>query len=269
MTPLPPSIHLQCDGAVARLRIDHAQRRNAFTRAMWRSVPGLVEQALARRPRAVVVESAVPGCFAAGADISEFEATYATPAESLRANDEIQQAIEALAACPLPTLALIDGPCVGGGVAFALACDIRLASERASFAVTPARLGLSYHPSDVTRLVRACGRAGAAELLFSGRPWSAQRAVAMGLANTVRAAADFATEAEALVSAIGANSLEATQALKRSLAAVEGGEAAALERARQDFEAQFAAPDFLEGRDAFLARRTAQFPSHRSTKETR
>ena len=64
MTPLPPSIHLQCDGAVARLRIDHAQRRNAFTRAMWRSVPGLVEQALARRPRAVVVESAVPASVA-------------------------------------------------------------------------------------------------------------------------------------------------------------------------------------------------------------
>ncbi len=269
MTPPPPSIHLQRDGAAARLLIDHAQRRNAFTRAMWRSVPGLVRQALDGGPRALVVQSAVLGCFAAGADISEFEATYATAAESLRANDEIQQAIEALAACPVPTLALIDGPCVGGGVAFALACDIRLASDRATFAVTPARLGLSYHPSDVTRLVRACGRAGAAELLFSGRAWSAQRAVALGLANSVSAAADFATEAEALISAICANSLDATQALKRSLSAVEGDDAAAIERARQEFEAQFAAPDFLEGRDAFLARRTAQFPSHRSPKEPR
>jgi enoyl-CoA hydratase/carnithine racemase len=259
-----PSIHLKHDGAVARLLIDHPERRNAFSRAMWRQVPGLVAQALAAGgTRAVTVQSAAPGAFAAGADISEFESTYRTAQESLRANAEIQDAIEALAACPVPTIALIDGPCVGGGVALVLACDIRLASERASFAVTPARLGLSYHPGDVARLVRACGRAGAAELLFGGLAWTAERAARAGLANDVLPTAEFDAGAARLLDAIGANSLESTQALKRALDAAESAPGEATARALAEFEALFASADFREGRDAFLAKRKPSFPSHR------
>lgn len=258
-----PDVHLQHDGAVARLLIDHAARRNAFTRAMWRAVPALVGQALAQPGvRALVVQGAEPGCFAAGADISEFAATYATREESLRANHEIQQAIDALAGCPLPTVALIDGPCVGGGVALALGCDFRLASERSTFAVTPARLGLSYHPSDVARLARACGRARASELLFSGLPWDARRACEAGLVNHVLPTAGFLAAAQATVDAICANSLDAIAALKRSLDALERADDQAIGRARDEFEASFASPDFIEGRDAFLARRAARFPSH-------
>jgi enoyl-CoA hydratase/carnithine racemase len=107
----------------------------------------------------LVLQASQPGVFAAGADISEFEATYRDAAEAERASREINDAVDALQACPLPVVALIDGPCVGGGVALAVACDIRLASDRARFAVTPARLGLSYHPDDLRRLVRACGLA--------------------------------------------------------------------------------------------------------------
>ncbi len=263
-----PSLHLRREGAVARLLIDHPERRNAFTRAMWRSLPGLVRQAQAPGVRVLVLQSALPGCFAAGADISEFAATYATAAESLRANQEIQDAVEALAACPLPTVALIDGPCVGGGVALALGCDLRLASERARFAVTPARLGLSYPPGDVARLVRACGRARAAELLFAGQPWDAQRAAAAGLANSVVPVAEFDAAAAALLEAIAANSLDATRALKQSLDAAESGDGEALAQARRTFEALFAGPDFVAGRDAFLARQPAQFPSHRKAPES-
>jgi enoyl-CoA hydratase/carnithine racemase len=258
-----PDVHLQRDGPVARLLIDHAERRNAMTRAMWRAVPALVARALAQPGvRALVVQGAEPGHFAAGADISEFAATYATREESLRANHEIQQAIEALAACPLPTLALIDGPCVGGGVALALGCDIRLASERSTFAVTPARLGLSYHPSDVTRLTRCCGRARASELLFSGLAWDARRTCEAGLVNHLLPTAGFLESAQVVVDAICANSLDAIGALKRSLAAVEQADADAIEQARGEFEASFATADFIEGRDAFLARRAARFPSH-------
>jgi enoyl-CoA hydratase/carnithine racemase len=264
------TLHIQFDGPVARISIDNAARRNAFSRAMWRQVPSLVSQALARNSvRALALQSAVPGCFAAGADISEFEATYNSDEEAMRANDEILAAVQAFAECPLPTLALIDGPCIGGGVALVLSCDVRLASERATFAVTPARLGLSYHPDDVLRLYRACGRARASELLFSGQPWDARRAVEAGLANRVLPTDDFTEAAAALLGAICANSLDATRALKRSLAAAESGAPAARTQAEREFNALFAQADFKEGREAFLAKRRAVFPSHRKGLEGR
>lgn len=258
-----PSIRVRDEGAIARLLIDHPERRNALTRAMWRELPELLAQACAQDGvRVLALQSAVPGCFAAGADISEFAATYASQAESMRANEEIQRAVATLAACPMPTIALVDGPCVGGAVALVLACDIRWASSRARFGLTPARLGLSYHPADVSRLVRTCGRGPAAELLFGGQRWTAERAAASGLVERVLSEPEFGPESEALLAAIASNSMDATRVLKRTLDAAESGEAAAAAASRAEFEALFAGPDFHEGRDAFLAKRPAAFPSH-------
>lgn len=260
-------LRLNIAGPVARILIDHPARRNAFTRAMWRALPGLVAQALAGpQVRVLVLQGAQPGMFAAGADISEFERTYADAAEAARANDEIQAAGDALAASPLPVVALVDGPCVGGGVGLALACDFRLASEQARFAITPSRLGLSYHPTDLLRLVRACGLGPASELLYGGLAWDAARALQAGLVNQVLPAVEFAATTEALLQAIAANSLDANQALKRGLQAVAESDAQATARAAQEFQALFSAPDFIEGRDAFLQKRPAAFPSHRKSR---
>lgn len=261
------ALRLNKTGPIARILIDHPQRRNALTRAMWRAIPPAVLQAVADPAiRLLVVQGSQAGMFAAGADISEFEQTYGTADETARANAEIQAAVDALEQCPLPVAALIDGPCVGGGVALATACDFRLASAQARFAVTPSRLGLSYHPEDLRRLVQSCGLGAASELLFSGMVWPAQRALQAGLVNQVFAVEDFNRESEALLQAIAANSLDANRALKRGLRAVMRGPAEAVAQAVQEFEQLFGAPDFLEGRDAFLQKRPAKFPSHRNTK---
>lgn len=259
------ALRLHKTGPIARILIDHPQRRNALTRVMWRAIPPAVTQALADPGiRLLVLQGSQPGLFAAGADISEFEQTYGSADEAARANAEIQAAVDALAHCPLPVAALIDGPCVGGGVALATACDFRLASAQARFAVTPSRLGLSYHPEDLRRLVQSCGLGAASELLYSGMVWPAQRALQAGLVNQVFAQADFLRESEAVLQAIAANSLDANRTLKRALRAVVRGSAEALDRAAQEFEQLFSAPDFLEGRDAFLHKRPARFPSHRN-----
>ncbi len=257
-------LRLHHDGPVARLLIDHPRRRNAFTRAMWRALPELVARALADPAvRVLALQGAQPGMFAAGADISEFEATYGDPAEAHRATREIQDGINAVHACPLPVVALIDGPCVGGGVALVLACDIRLASEQARFAVTPAKLGLSYHPEDLARLVEACGLAAASELLYGGQLWSAARAQQSGLANQVLPAAEFGAAADALLQSIAANSATANRAIKHGLRAVCARDGQATAQAERTFLDLFSSPDFLEGRDAFLQKRAAAFPSHR------
>lgn len=257
-------LRLHKAGPVARIVIDHPQRRNALNRAMWRAIPVAVAEALAAPGiRVLVLQGSQPGLFAAGADISEFADTYSSQQEALRANAEIQAAVDALEQSPLPVVALIDGPCVGGGVALATGCDFRLASAQARFAVTPAKLGLSYHPDDLRRLVQACGLGPASELLYSGMVWNAQRALDVGLVNQVIATEDFARDSEAVLQAIAANSVDATRALKRGLKAVVRGPAQAFEQAAQDFEQLFASPDFQEGRDAFLQKRPALFPSHR------
>ena len=257
-------LRLYTEGPVARILIDHPERRNAFTRAMWRALPELVQQAVAApQVRVLALQGVQSGVFAAGADISEFDRTYTDAQEAIRANDEIQTAANALAACPRPVVALIDGACIGGGISLATACDFRLATPQACFAVTPSRLGLSYHPSDLLRLVRACGLGAASELLFGGQMWNAQRALQAGLVNQLIPAADFTATTDALLQAIAANSVTANDALKRGLRAVVDHDAAGFARSVQNFHDLFSSPDFIEGRDAFLQKRPAAFPSHR------
>ncbi len=257
------TILLDFAGPSASLSIHHPTKRNALSRSMWREIPEKITRATAQPGiRALVLQSSTPSVFAAGADISEFESTYANASEAARANDDIHAAIDAMANCPIPTIALIDGPCVGGGMALALGCDIRLASERARFAITPARLGLSYHPDDITRLVRACGQALASELLFGAQIWSAERGLAAGLVNQLHASDQFADASQSLIDAICANSLQANQALKRGIAAVLAPSPASVQAATEEFSALFSSADFAEGRDAFLQKRPARFPSH-------
>ena len=123
-------------------------------------------------------------------------------------------------------------------------------------------LGLSYHPDQLRLLVQVCGLAAASELLLGGQLWTAERALQAGLVNQVWPQQAFAEQAGLLVQAIAANSLDATRALKSGLRAVVAQDPAGLARAEQDFMALFQGRDFIEGRDAFLLRRPARFPSH-------
>lgn len=256
-------LELQHNGPIARLVINNPGRKNAFSRAMWRALPGLVDEAAANaQTRLLTLQGAQAGMFAAGADISEFEHTYTTLGEAAVAAREIQDAVDALEHCVLPVVALIEGPCVGGGVALATACDLRIASAQARFAVTPARLGLCYHPDQVRLLVRACGLAATTELLMTGQMWTAERALQSGLVNQLWPQEEFAGKAEAILQAIAANSLDSTRATKSGLRAVMSQEPAALARAAHTFLELFQGPDFVEGRDAFLQRRVPHFPSH-------
>lgn len=257
------TVILDFAGPVAHLSIHNPTRRNALSRAMWRDMPEKIGRAIAQPGvRILVLQSSTPGIFAAGADISEFESTYSNTAESAKANCEIHAAIDTLAKCPLPTVALIDGACVGGGMALALGCDIRLASDLARFAITPARLGLSYHPDDITRLVRACGQALASELLFGAQIWSAERGLAAGLVNHLYPVDTFAAASQLLINAICANSLASNRALKRGIAAALTASPITVQEVMEEFSTLFAGTDFVEGRDAFLQKRPARFPSH-------
>lgn len=248
------SLRLVHEGAVARLQIARPDKRNAFTQAMWGAIPHLLDEAVALPGvRLLLLESATPSMFSAGADIAELLANR-EDAGWLAAN---QAAINAtqhrLARFPLPTLAFIDGDCVGGGCGLAIACDMRVATSRARMGITPAKLGLVYPLHDVKLLVDLVGPGQARRMLFSGALLPADEALGIGLVEAV------ADSPDALIAPIIANSPHSTRIIKGFVRRVLDGQVADDAETRALFAEAFTGPDFLEGSSAFQARRKPVF----------
>jgi len=215
---------LDCDRLVARITLDRAEARNAVPPEGWERLVALAAAAAAGPARVLILRSALPGVFSAGADLKQLA---------------------------IPSIAAIDGGCYGAGVALAMACDMRIAGPAARFAIPPARLGIAYPPGDVARLALLVGPAQATLLLASGDEIDAAEAARIGLVD--RLADDAGVAAEALAARIAANAPASVRLLRRMVRepAMAGGEAA--------FEASFGSLDFAEGLAARRERRTPEF----------
>ncbi|MFF0205587.1 enoyl-CoA hydratase/isomerase family protein [Streptomyces sp. NPDC005017] len=174
----PQLLHSVTD-SVATVVIHHPAKRNAMTAAMWAALPPLLGTLAADPGVRALVLTGEGGTFCAGADISTLRGS---PRE---AQELAVRAEEALAAFPRPTLAAVQGHCVGGGSQLAAACDLRFAEEGALFGVTPAKLGIVYPASSTRRLVSLTGPATAKYLLFSGELIDSARALRTGLVDEV------------------------------------------------------------------------------------
>ena len=253
------SLRLLRQGAIATLLIDQPARRNAMSRAMWQALPALVAAATADPAVALLRLEGAGAQFCGGADIAEFAEAYATPEAAADSNAAIRAAVEALAACPKPSLAVIRGACVGGGVALALACDVRLASDTARFAVTPVKLGLTYSHADTRRLVLAVGAGRAKEMLLTARLVAAAEAQAIGLVDRLFPEAEFDTAIEAYAAGLAAASRPALRGVKAMVDAIAAGAVEETPRLAALFEDSFRGGDFAEGRRAFLEKRPPRF----------
>ena len=160
---------LNHDGEVARLTLDRPEARNAIPAAGW----GELERLIATVEGRLLVVSGAGGAFCAGADLGDLP--------DLR-RAEMRAALDALRDLAMPTVARIDGACFGAGVALALACDLRVAGPDARFAITPAKIGVSYPQEDVHRLVALVGPGQAARLLFTAESIDGAEAIRIGLA---------------------------------------------------------------------------------------
>lgn len=244
----------------ATLLLNRPERRNALTLAMWTALPSLLAD-VAADPRAkVLMVRGAGGTFAAGADIGEFETVYETPESTRHYFDRVAEAMEALAAFDKPTLAVIEGACVGGGLGLALCCDLRMAAQGSRLALTPAKLGLVYSLPDTRRLAQAVGLSRAKDILFTGRLIEAEEALAIGLIDFLVPAGDLETAAARKVDEIARASQWTARKAKRIVQLIADGETAdTRDTARWLIEA-VEGEDFREGRDAFLAKRPAVFP---------
>ncbi|MBB5632707.1 enoyl-CoA hydratase/carnithine racemase [Cryobacterium mesophilum] len=206
-------------GDIATITIDHAGKRNALTAAMWAQfAPVLAE--LADDPGVTVLVVRGAGAdFSAGADIGDLDAILTGESDG----GVMTEAEDALAAFPKPTIAAIDGHCVGGGWELAGACDLRICSDRSTFGVTPSRLGIVYPRSGIERLVAIAGPAVAKHLLFSGELVSPQTAAAWGLVTKVLPAEGFWDAVGAFASLIVSRSQFSIRATKEIVDAVAAG----------------------------------------------
>lgn len=184
-------VQLETDGPVATVVFDHPARRNAMSVGMWRSIPGIcraVENI--RGIRVVVLRGAGEEAFVAGADISQFE-DHRLGSEAHHYDLMTAAATEALAALPMPVIAAVHGFCIGGGLAIALAADVRYAADDAVFGLPPARLGIGYGAGAMGHLIDLVGPAVAKEMLFTADLIDAMTALRWGLVNRITTAADL------------------------------------------------------------------------------
>ena len=249
------------DGAIGWMIFNNPERRNAVSLDMWRAIPDVLA-AFEADPevRVVVFTGAGERAFVSGADISQFEAERSDAAAEARYSSASAAANAAMAGLSKPSIAMIRGYCIGGGLAVALTCDLRVCSEESRFAIPAARLGLGYGFGGVKALIDVVGPSIAKEILFTARQFSAEEALRVGLVNRVAPATDLERLVRDYAAMIGANApltlraakLAAREALrdpeKRRLAEVEAAVAACFDSA-----------DFKEGRTAFMEKRAPQF----------
>ncbi|GLK80572.1 enoyl-CoA hydratase/isomerase family protein [Methylopila turkensis] len=260
MTAAPPeTVTVTKAGAVATLAVNRPAKKNAIDEATWRALPRAAAALAADPDVAVVVVRGAGGVFSAGADIAEFVALASADEARRRAYaDAVRDGEEALAAIPQPTIAAIEGPCVGGGCQLALACDIRIAAEGARFGVTPAKLGIVYPVASTRRLVAAVGPARAKELIFTGKLIGAEEALAIGLVGRVVPAAELDGSVAALAAPLAANSRYSLVAAKRAIDALAAPDPD-LDALDLLWRGGFSGEDLKEGAAAFLEKRAPLF----------
>jgi enoyl-CoA hydratase/carnithine racemase len=249
------------EGPLARLIIDNPAKRNALDLAMWEFAADLLaELAEDTGVRLLEVSGAGGKSFAAGADISRFAAERSTPQAVAHYAAVTSAVYDRLARFPRPTVARIEGACIGGGLALATCCDIRIAADGARFGVPAGRLGLSYGIDAQRRLSDLVGPVAAAELLFTARRIGTEEALRLGLVQHVAPAPDFARFADDYVAQILANAPLTMAAIKAIRVALADGR---LEDERPALNARvaacFASEDYAEGRTAFAEKRAPVF----------
>jgi enoyl-CoA hydratase/carnithine racemase len=253
------SVLLERAGAIATVTLNNPARLNALDKATWQAL-GRAMTALGsdESVRCVVLRGAGDKAFAAGADIAEFATERADSRDATVYGALIHEAMQAVARCRHPTVALIKGACIGGGLEIAAMCDLRVCGESSRFGVPVNRLGLTMAYGELQGLLALAGRAVTLEILLEGRVFDAAEAFQKGLVNRVVADEDVERAAYETAERIAAGApLVARwhkQFVERLTPQVE------LTPAEWDEGfACFDTADYREGVEAFLAKRRPQF----------
>lgn len=253
-------VHVHDDGAVRTITLDRPASRNGLTTAIGHEMKAAIESA--PETVRVLVLAGANGAFCSGLDLKTALQDGFTPGPELERGlrDAFHGMIRALVASPRPTIAAVDGAAAGFGCDLALACDLRIVSERATFAEIFVKRGLMPDGGGTFHLPRIIGLGRALELMYTGDVVTADEALRIGLANRLVASGELAAKVGELAQRIAAGPPLAYRAIKRAVhASLDGDLDAALEREAQGQMQLLASEDFGEGVTAFLQKRPPRF----------
>ncbi len=262
MTPLPsptPLVQSFIAGSTGWLVLNRPERRNSLNAEMWAAIPPLMKSLDANPDvRTIVIRGAGAEAFASGADISEFDQARNDAEAAARYERLNGEAFMAIRGAAKPVIARIQGFCIGGGLAIALACDLRVADASAVFALPPARLGLAYPLDGLRDLAATIGPSAAKEMIFTARRLTGEDALRIGLVN--RLAQDLDRELTALCAEIAQGAPLTITHAKRAIDFITA-------RPGHEDEAEIAwlagrcfdSEDYVEGRKAFAEKRKPAF----------
>ncbi len=249
------------DGAVATVLFSNLPKLNAMSFDMWQAVPKVLAE-LDANPAVRVIVCAGDGekSFISGADISQFEKLRGTGEAQAEYNKAVEQAYVAPLNCSKPVVARIRGICIGGGLGFAAACDLRICSDDSVFRMPAARLGLGYTPTGVRRFMNVLGAANTIDIFMSARKFDAKEGLRMGFVSKSVPAAELEKTVADYCTMVAENAPMTVAAAKFAVQQWQKNEQDRdIAKAVKMVEACFASEDHKEGRKAFMEKRTPEF----------
>ncbi|QQK78889.1 enoyl-CoA hydratase/isomerase family protein [Salicibibacter cibi] len=259
-TKTEKDIYYEVNDEIATIYFNRSHKRNALTYDIWREIPKIIEECEDNpNVKMIIFQSVDEKAFSAGADISEFKTHRYTAESASHYNDVTMKAEKAIMNVSKPTIAMIQGFCVGGGCEIAVACDFRFSDENGKFGITPARLGLVYNTPGTKNLVDLVGPAKAKDILYTGRLITAEEALGIGLIDRVISSEDIQEETGAYAGTICNNAQFAVRGSKRIVHEVLEGATEDSDETAQLILDSFVSEDYQEGVNAFLEKRKAHF----------
>ena len=255
------SLLVEKKGAIGWIVFNQPAKRNAINGAMWRGIaPAMKQFDVDEQVRCVAFRGTGTEAFSAGADISEFQKIRAERQSVSQYDGLLDEVLHAIQDSRKPSVAMIHGFCMGGGLEVALACDLRYCGASAQFAIPAAKLGLAYNVEGHKRLLETVGHAHAREIMFLGGRYVAADALAMGLVHKVLPEGALEKYVGEVLQTLADN---APLAIANSKTIIEEyvkssgtPDAGAMERAMQRCTES---DDYKEGRRAFMEKRKPRF----------
>ncbi|MCK6406166.1 MAG: enoyl-CoA hydratase-related protein [Rhodocyclaceae bacterium] len=256
---MPGRIVLTRDGALATVVIDNPEKLNAVDLGMWRQLAAVMAEVSADASvRCVILRGAGDAAFAAGGDLEEFPTVRDTIERAQCYHATVGRALAAIGDCPQPTIALIRGPCIGGGLEIAGQCDLRIAGESAKFGAPINRVGFSMYPGEMAGLLRLAGPAVLLEILLEGRILAAAEALQKGLLSRVVADERLADEVATAARRVCEGAPLVARWHKQWVRRLQEDAPLSDAELRESF-AFLATEDYREGLAAFLEKRKPEF----------